>query len=120
MIDLNKAMYDILVVGMISSTILYVCGLVLFLLQNPNPLQAAVSHYSTASGFVQQLLLLRASAVLLLATILLIATPITRVFMSVLVFAVNRDFKFVLVTGLVVLILLASMVLGYIWNLNIS
>ena len=120
MVDLNKSMYNILVVGMISSSILYVCGLVLFLIQNPNPIQTTMSHYSSLNEFVQQLLLLRASAILVLATIILIATPITRVFLSVVIFALNRDRKFVLVTGMVVLILLASMVLGYFWNLSIS
>jgi uncharacterized membrane protein len=120
MVNLNNSMYDILVVGMISSTILYTCGLVLFLIQTPNPVQTTISHYSSLNEFVQQLLLLRASVILVLATIILISTPIARVFLSVVVFAVNHDHKFVVVTGLVVLILLASMILGYFWNLSIS
>jgi len=120
MIDLNKSMYSVLVVGMIASSILFASGLILFFVQNPNPMQAEMTHYSSFREFVQQLMLLRASAILVLATIILIATPITRVLISVVVFAVNRDLKFVLVTGIVVLILLVSMVLGYLWNLSIS
>jgi uncharacterized membrane protein len=120
MLDLNKAMYRVLIVGMISSTILYVCGLLLLFLQNPNPLQTEITHYSNFRELVQQLLAVRAAAVLTFATIVLIATPITRVLLSVFVFAANRDRKFVLITGIVVLILLISVVLGYFWNLSID
>jgi len=120
MVDLNKAMYDILVIGMISSTILFVSGLLLFFLQNSNPTQTTITHYSTLGVFVQQLLALRASAVLMFATIVLIGTPIARVFLSVIVFAINRDHKFVAITGIVVAILLLSIILGYFWNLSID
>jgi uncharacterized membrane protein len=120
MVDLNKAMYYILVVGMVSSTILYACGVLLLFLQNPNPMQTTMTHYSNLGEFAQQLLTLRASALLMFATIVLIGTPIARVFLSVFVFAVNRDRKFVLITGIVVMILLTSILLGYFWNLNMS
>jgi uncharacterized membrane protein len=105
---------------MISSTILYACGLLLLFLQNPNPMQTAITHYFNLGELVQQFLALRASAVLMFATIVLIGTPITRVFLSVFVFAANRDRKFVLITGIVVVILLASIILGYFWNLSID
>jgi uncharacterized membrane protein len=120
MVDLNKAMYSILVVGMVSSTILYACGVLLLFLQNPNPSQTTLTHYSNLSDFVQQLLTLRASALLMFATIVLIGTPIARVFLSVCVFAVNRDRKFVVITGVVVAILVVSIILGYYWNLSID
>ena len=120
MFNLNKAMYRVLLVGMISSTALYVFGLILFFLQNANPMQTGITHYSSLGELAQQLLDLRAAAILTFATIVLIATPITRVFLSVVVFAINRDRKFVLITGIVVLILLLSIVLGYFWNLSID
>ncbi len=116
MVDLNKAMYDVLMVGMILSTILYVLGLVLFFVQNPTTVEATVLHYSSAGQFIQQLLAFRSSAVLMLATMVLLATPITRVFVSMWVFAVNRDRKFVLVTASVFMILLVSIALGYLGN----
>ncbi|MGD0424552.1 MAG: DUF1634 domain-containing protein [Candidatus Bathyarchaeia archaeon] len=50
---------------------------------------------------------------LTLATIILIATPITRVFISILTFAANRNLKYVAVTVIVFLILISSMLLGY-------
>lgn len=120
MVDLNRTMYAVLVVGMISSTVVYIFGLILFFLQNPNPMQATLVRYVSMNDFVQQLVALRASAILMVGTIFLIATPITRVFLSVLVFAANHDRKFVLVTGSVMLILIVSLILGYFWNLSIG
>lgn len=118
--DLNKTMYTVLVVGMLSSTAIYIFGLILFILQNPNPMQATLVRYSSMSDFVQRLISMRASAILMVGTIVLIATPITRVFLSILVFAVNHDRKFVFVTGSVMLILIVSLILGYFWNLSIG
>ncbi len=120
MADLNKAMYTVLVVGMISSTAIYILGLILFILQNPNPMQATLVTYGSVNDFLQQIIALRASAILMVGTIVLIATPITRVFLSVLVFAANRDRKFVLVTGSVMLIMIVSLILGYFWHLSIG
>jgi len=119
-VELNRAMYAVLVVGMLSSTAIYIFGLILFIFQNPNPMQATLVRYGSMSDFVVQLIALRASAILMLGTIVLIATPITRVFLSVLVFAANRDRKFVIVTGSVMLILIVSLILGYFWNLSIG
>jgi uncharacterized membrane protein len=111
--DLNKAMYDVLVGGMILSTATYVVGIILFLLQNQNTLQAAVVHYQSVAEFISALLTLRSAAVLTLATVFLIATPITRVLVSIFVFASNHNPKYVVVTTIVLLILLASILLGY-------
>jgi uncharacterized membrane protein len=119
-VDLNKTMYTILVVGMISSTAIYIFGLILFILQNPNPMQATLVRYASMNDFFQQMIALRASAILMVGTIVLIATPITRVFLSVLVFAANHDRKFVIVTGSVMLILIVSLILGYFWHLSIG
>lgn len=114
MVDLNEAMYKVLVVGMVLSTLTYVLGLVLFFIQNAAPLEATVLHYSSLIDFAQQLVLLRSSAVLMLATIILLATPMVRVVISVAVFAANHDPRFVAVTAIVFAILMASIMLGYI------
>jgi uncharacterized membrane protein len=116
MVDLNKAMYDVLVGGMILSSITYLVGILQFLIQSQNPLQAAIVHYQSVSEFVTGLLAVRSAAVLTLATVFLIATPIVRVFISILVFAFNRNFKYVAITGVVLLILITSIVLGYFWH----
>jgi uncharacterized membrane protein len=113
MVNLNKAMYDVLMGGMILSSATYVLGIVLFLSQNRSPFQAGVVHYRSITEFTQGLLTVRSEAVLTLATIFLIATPITRVLISTFVFAFNHNPKYVAVTAIVFLILIASIVLGY-------
>jgi len=113
MVDLNKAMYDVLMGGMLLSSATYVLGIVLFLHQNQNPLQASVVHYQSLTEFMAAISTLRAAAVLTLATVFLIATPITRVLISIFVFALNRNPKYVIITTIVFLILIASILLGY-------
>jgi uncharacterized membrane protein len=105
-------MYHVLVDGMILSSALYVVGIILFLLQNP--VQATITHYQNLSDFISGLVAYRSAAVLTLATVVLIATPITRVFISILTFAANRNLKYVAVTVIVFLILLTSILLGYV------
>jgi len=116
MVDLNKAMYNVLMGGMILSTVTYLAGLLLFFVQNQNPLQATITYYQSLTEFTKELAELRSAAVLTLATVFLIATPIARVFVSILAFAENRNPKYVAVTGIVFLILVTSMVLGYFWH----
>jgi uncharacterized membrane protein len=113
MVDLNKAMYRVLMGGMILSSVTYVLGIFLFFLQDQNSLQTSIVHYQGLVGFVAGLLALRSPAVLMLATIFVIATPITRVFISIVVFASNRNFRYVAVTAIVFLILISSVLLGY-------
>ena len=114
--DLNKAMYDVLMGGMILSTATYIAGIALFLTQNPSPLQASIIHYQTATQFAAALSTLQSAAVLTLATVFLVATPIARVLVSIFVFALNRNTKYVAVTTIVFLILLLSIMLGYFWH----
>ena len=109
-IDLNRSMYLVLVGGMTVSSIGYVLGLLL--LQNAS-LQTVMVHYETLAEFTHALVGFQAPAVLLLATVILIATPFARVFVSILVFMNNRDRKFMAITVLVFLILVASLLLGF-------
>jgi uncharacterized membrane protein len=113
LVNLNKSMYDVLMGGMILSSVTYVVGIVLFLYQNQTPLQASVVHYQSVAEFAKALLAVRSAAVLTLATVFLIATPITRVLISIFVFAFNRNPKYVAVTTIVLLILIGSILLGY-------
>jgi uncharacterized membrane protein len=113
MVDLNKAMYNILMGGMILSSVTYAVGILLFLIQNPNPLQATVVQYQSLAEFTTGLLAFQSAAVLTLATVFLIATPVTRVLISIFVFAFNHNPKYVAVTGIVFLILIGSILLGY-------
>jgi uncharacterized membrane protein len=109
-------MYSVLVGGMILSSVTYIIGIILFLLQNPS--QATITHYQTLTEFMAGLVTGQSAAVLTLATVILIGTPITRVFVSILAFAANRNRKYVAVTVLVLLILISSILLGYVGHFN--
>ena len=113
MVGLNEAMYDVLVGGMILSSATYILGIALFLVQNHNPLQATVVHYQTVIQFVNALSAFQSAAVLTLATVFLIATPLMRVLISIFVFASNHNPKYVVVTSIVLAILISSILLGY-------
>jgi uncharacterized membrane protein len=109
-------MYSVLVGGMILSSATYIIGIVLFLLQNPA--QANLPHYQSITEFIAGLVTGRSAAVLTLATVILIATPITRVVVSIFTFAANRNHKYVAVTVIVLLILITSILLGYVGHFN--
>jgi uncharacterized membrane protein len=113
MIDLNKAMYRVLIGGMILSSVTYVVGIFLVFFQGQSSLQTSIVHYQNLVKFINELVAFRSPAVLTLATIFVIATPITRVFISIVIFASNRNFKYVAVTAVVFLILITSILLGY-------
>lgn len=116
MADLNRIMYRVLVGGMILSSALYIVGVVLFLLQTP--VEAAITHYQNVTDFTRGLFAYRSAAVLTLATVFLIATPIARVFVSILAFAVNRNLRYVAITIIVFLILISSILLGYVGHFS--
>src|SRR6266705_1836177 len=70
-----------------------------------------LSFPQTLSQVWAGLLVLRPQAVIALGLLLLIATPIVRVMVSIVAFALERDHHFVLITSLVLAILLLSNVL---------
>lgn len=51
-------------------------------------------------------------AIIVLGLVLLIATPVTRIAVSILAFAVEKDWRYVAITSAVLLILLVSFFLG--------
>jgi len=54
----------------------------------------------------------RGKAIAMLGVLLLIATPVVRVAISVLLFAVERDMRYVLITSVVLILLLLSLFSG--------
>ena len=99
----------VLQVGVILSAAIIVIGLFLEFLQ-PNKFtpQKLQSFPETFDQVWTGLLVLRPQAVIALGLLLLIATPVVRVAVSIVAFAVERDWHFVVVTLLVLLILLFS------------
>jgi uncharacterized membrane protein len=65
-----------------------------------------------AAGFVQALLELQGQAVIVAGLMLLIATPVVRVLVSIVAFALEKDRAYVVITTIVFLLLAASFFLG--------
>lgn len=107
--------YRLLIAGMIVSTILFLIGLVLaFIHPQYFPLSAdwvrsqyhwkAVIH-GLASG--------NPNTFMMIATMILILTPVTRVVVSIYAFFVDHDMKYVVVTSIVLFIMIVTVVFGF-------
>jgi uncharacterized membrane protein YfcA/uncharacterized membrane protein len=95
--------------GVILSAVVIVIGLLLMSLQPDKfaPQQLQMFPHTFAQ-VATELLTLHPQAVIALGLLLLIATPVLRVAISMIAFAVERDWRFVVITLLVLLILLFS------------
>jgi uncharacterized membrane protein YfcA/uncharacterized membrane protein len=95
--------------GVILSATVILLGLILELLQ-PNTFapQKLQLFPQTFEQVWTGLLVVRPQAVIALGLLLLIATPLLRVAVSIIAFAAERDWRFVVITLLVLLILLVS------------
>ncbi len=106
--------YKVLLAGMVLSTALFAVGVVLALL---HPAYVPLSsdwvrqqyHWKT---FIHGLSTADPGAFMLLATILLILTPVSRVLVSIYVFYVDRDRRYVIVTGIVFLVMVLTVILS--------
>ena len=67
----------------------------------------------SASGIINGIFTLRGRAIIQAGVILLIATPIVRVVFSAIGFVLEKDYLYLCITLLVLLIILASMLSGH-------
>ena len=107
--------YHVLVVGMGISTVLFVVGILLALLHSHYiPLTTAWirEHYAWAV-VISGLKDLNPTIIMMVATVLLILTPVARVLASILAFYVDHDTKYVVVTSTVLLVIILTVVLGW-------
>ncbi len=107
--------YRVLLAGMFVSTALFTIGIVLAMRHVeyvPLTTEWVQAHYH-ARVVLDGLAKLDPASYMLLGTVLLILTPITRVLVSMYVFAMDRDRKFVIVTGVVLGIMAITVVLGF-------
>lgn len=106
--------YRVLLGGMIVSSALFALGIVEALLHPrviPLTPQWIQNHYHVnviLAGLEQ----LRPTALMLVATVLLILTPVARVLISIYAFAVDRDRKYVVITGAVFAVMTLTVILG--------
>jgi uncharacterized membrane protein len=107
--DLNDAVHQILIIGLIISTALLVAGLIIELIRS-GTLPEATLHPVEA---IRQTLQLRSSGFLSLGLLVLLVTPVMRVIGSIIVFALEGDRRYALVTLTVLLVMTASVLLGH-------
>jgi len=93
MADVNRALYLVLVTGMVTSTSLFVIGLAAY----------AVTSFRQYSELV-----------LTVATVALLATPVTRTLVGAVTLAIDRERRSALVAGVVFLVLMLSVLLGFV------
>jgi uncharacterized membrane protein len=110
----SAGVYYVLLAGMYVSTTLYIVGIVLELLRPTFvPLTPDyIKQYYHWTAVVHGLARLDPMAIMLVATALLILTPVVRVLVSIYAFATEGDRKFVAVTSIVFAIIVATAILG--------
>lgn len=106
--------YWILLGGMLISTGLFVLGIVRALMRPQYvPLTRAwIKQHYHWQALVSGIVALDPTTLMLLATVLLILTPVARVAVSIYAFAVDGDRKFVVVTSIVLFMIVVAVVLG--------
>lgn len=70
------------------------------------------SYPYTISGLISGIIAFKSYAIILLGLLFLLLTPIMRVVMSVFIFWQEKDYTYVKITLLVLMILIAGMLLG--------
>lgn len=106
--------YRLLIAGMIVSSVLFAIGIVLAMVHPhyiPLSTRWVRSQYHV-SAVVHGMLQGDPIAFMLVATVLLILTPVARVVVSIVAFFIDRDYKFVAVTSIVFLVMVVTVILG--------
>lgn len=86
-----------------------------FFIQHPNTLfsydtfNSEPARLRTVSVIIREAFLLKSRAVIQFGILILIATPVMRVIFSLIGFAIEKDWIFVFITGIVMTILLFSL-----------
>jgi uncharacterized membrane protein len=113
---------NLLRIGVISSLLVVVAGLVISFVHHPGYLHSqaqmrqviSTGHptWHSLTELWAGLLDFRGEAIIMAGLLLLIATPVMRVAVSIVAFIVERDVIFVVVTTFVLAMLILSFVLG--------
>jgi uncharacterized membrane protein len=106
--DFDEALHKLLIYGLALSVVLILTGLVLSIIEHqPLPLKVP-----SLSGIIANLLAFKASGFLNMGLLVLIATPVIRVFTSFIAFLFERDWRFALFTLIVLVDVIIGVVLG--------
>jgi len=112
--NVYEDVYRLLIAGMLASVVFFVVGLTLTIV---HPQQVSLSpdwirsHYHWGS-IKHGLAVGEATTYLMIATVLLILTPVARVIVSIYAFFQDNDYKYVAVTSIVLFIMILTVTLG--------
>ncbi len=101
-------------IGVITAAVLVLAGGVYYLMENAHApadyhtFQPTAKHALDLAAIVQNALALNSIGIIQLGLLVLVATPIVRVILSVAAFALERDLLYVAVTVVVLAVLLYS------------
>ncbi|HEX5441705.1 MAG TPA: DUF1634 domain-containing protein [Ktedonobacterales bacterium] len=98
--------------GVIASAAVILLGVLWFYLQMAITGHAALGYPHTFGGIIRRLAHGEPLALVALGLLILLLTPILRVAISIVVFALEHDWRYTIITALVLVILLISLVLG--------
>lgn len=107
--------YRVLVGGMVVSTFLFAVGVIRALIHPtfmPLTPDWVRQHYHVSS-VMHGLATFDPTSLMMVATILLILTPVVRVLVSIWAFMVDRDYKYVGITSIVFLIMVVTVIAGF-------
>lgn len=114
--SVEKAVSIVLRTGVVLSASIICLGLALLLakgaIANQARIDAAIPYPRALGALFSGLLALDPGSVIMLGLLALIATPFTRVAVSIVAFALERDWRYVFVTAIVLAILVMGIVLG--------
>jgi uncharacterized membrane protein len=101
-------------VGVVTAAVIVLVGGIVYLVQNHSAMPhyrtfQASSHSDDLSGVVRNVLAFNSLGIIQLGLLILIVTPILRVLLSVVAFALERDLLYVGATLIVLAILLYSL-----------
>ncbi len=112
--NVYSEVYRLLIFGMVVSNVLYAAGILLAFLHpryipvSPEWIRSQYQFQKVVQGVISGDPL----SLMLLATALLILTPVARVVVSIAAFWADRDYKYVIVTSTVLLVMGVTVILG--------
>lgn len=110
-LEVETVISKMLRIGVIAAAIVIIIGLLQYLITG-NSGYSGDTFPTSFTAIVEGLLAFKAVAVIQTGLLLLILTPVFRVFVSLFVFWAEKDYRFVLITAIVLTILIVSFALG--------
>jgi uncharacterized membrane protein len=112
----ERLISTVLRVGVVTSLVLVAAGMAITIARDPGalsaPLRAGTARESSLHAIAVGVAGLDGPAIVMVGLLLLIATPVLRVAVSIAIFVRERDAAFVAITAVVFALLVLSFVLG--------